>query len=157
MFDLFFDEKIDSGVQKLLELADYLENYVQDEEFDLEDFGHSYKKKELERRSCGTVLCACGHATKLWPRAFKVEATRDNPYEPYSLDITLKSNPGLQHINPFAKFFDISTTAAQYLFLDSSYLCGGTRKKVIARIRKFCVAKHFGLTIPESPDMSMSW
>ena len=112
---------------RLLKLADFLENKVPSKSFDLSLFVLG----RLDKNECGSAGCALGWCPKVFPRSkwsYELNEWGD-------LDLLYERK------YPYAGaqlFFGISKEASSYLFDPSYYAVGHTgRKEVISRIRSF--------------------
>lgn len=131
--------------QRLLKLADYLENNVKDERFDLEVIAITETCELPSQTSCGTAACAIGHMPQIFPRLCKyseidLELCKDEygPGNPYWLEVEGKGE--LSNLNDFKlaeELFGINEYEALYLFMPDSYNIRKGRKTVAKRIRKF--------------------
>ena len=110
--------------ERLTILADFLENKVKPNYFDL---GH-WATPGFTEQKCGTTACAAGWATVAFPgQGLKLV--------PRSLDMRILYKE-YTNLVAVACFFDIDMTTGTYLFLNLYYPPGRNQKKhVVARIR----------------------
>lgn len=115
--------------KRLLKLAKFLLT-VPEEQFNMKNWA---LKEKNGKPACGTVACACGWATTIpsfRKAGFRLVGTEFRP------DLEYK---GSYQFYAAAKFFDITTIEAEYLFHPCSY--GGNYnpkiKTVSNRIKKF--------------------
>lgn len=118
------------NAQRLLILAKHLEKHVPEREFDL-----GYWKKTSSE--CGTVACACGHATTIpafqeLGLVLEEGVDEDGP----TFNIKLGNEYGWMAV---AHFFDLNYSEAYYLFSSDEYEFEYevTPKTVAARIEEF--------------------
>lgn len=113
---------------KLLRIAYFLENYVQDDWFDLEVFA----EKGFEERKCGTVACVWGWCSQIeeWRDVIRLE-----PCSIYEDSLNVVYN-GKKNFRAAVDFFDIPFDHVEFLF-DPNYYKNTTKQDVISRIRKY--------------------
>lgn len=112
---------------RLTKLANFLEEYVQDDWFNLDDWATpGFTEKE-----CGTVACAVGWAPACFPNSgFELTPHPQYPYPKFE---------DLVGIAAAECFFDIDAKSAVYLFMSYSYPReeNTTKEEVVERIRTF--------------------
>lgn len=110
--------------KKLLKLANFLEYYIGNREFNL--------KIWREEKKCGTTACAFGWCPEIWRHsALKVVP---GTYDDWN---TIEYN-GYRGLRAAAKFFDITLDQAEYLFDFVAYRPDHSgRISVAKRLRKF--------------------
>lgn len=120
---------VDVGAERLRILADFLPS-VPVERFDIRDW------------ACGTVACACGHATT-------IPAFREAGLELVPVGVLGSGTKGLKFgkhrdFNAAAAFFDISSADTDRLFGQLSYGYGRkvTPADVAARIREHLATRR---------------
>jgi hypothetical protein len=119
---------------KLLELAGFLESYVQDEWFDL----NHWQQGGFSRRECGSVACAMGWATQLWPNEVVFNGFGE---------VSLAKNLLVTDYEVAIELFGISYLQSCYLFHPGYYPpFHRKRLNVVERIRGFVDNKGY---IPE--------
>ena len=118
--------------QKLLKLADFLENEVKDSWFALS----SWATKGFTKKECGTTACAAGWATVCFPKSgLRLQPIGDvvglnESHE--SQEMTIMGGPPAVR-----KFFGIDIDTYRHLFDQDSYPAGRDgRKNVVKRLRE---------------------
>jgi len=141
---------------RLLRLADFLENQVKDERFDLEVIAETESCQLPSQTACGTAACAIGHMPQVFPRACKYsdidpncldEVSEDNP-----VSLFVEGKKEFSNYEDFRlaeEFFGLNETEGLYLFMPDSYNIRKGRKTVARRIRKFVEEGQ----IPKDHDM----
>ena len=115
------------NAQRLLILAKHLDKHVSPSEFDL--VGWYYET------TCGTVACACGHATMIPAFAelgFRIVTLEGVMGPAYDLDFN-----GYRGWVAVGKFFDLCDADAAYLFSVMEYPRNTGPREVAARIEEF--------------------
>lgn len=125
--------------KRLLKLADYLENYVEDKSFNLSMWANSegiekVKKGKKTLMSCGTAGCALGHATDCFKNLkLAMEFAWSGPY------LTVKhTKTGSTDYLAAQEFFGINENDSYFLFNPWEYPDSHKSRKYVAkRIRRF--------------------
>ena len=119
---------------RLLKLADYLENKVKDEWLNM----YSWASKGFKTKTCGSTACALGWATVVFPEDLVLHGTNS----PLCVDFKKAAENVDSLINrPLAvavEFFGISAMDAEYVFMPDSYDVAGKylRPEVVRRLRE---------------------
>lgn len=120
--------------KRLLKLADYLENKVRDDKFDLWYFA----KKEIGAK-CISAACALGYC----PNIFKGVKLSWTDYSTLAAVIyTDKDGVAHEDLGAGTGLFDISSDACEYLFVSGSYPERYRGRKSVARRIKTFVATN---------------
>jgi hypothetical protein len=127
--------------ERLLILASYLEDKVQDKYFDFRYYvGKGFKgSPDL---SCGTTACGMGHATQIpefQEAGLKLKAFQ---YADKTWEVTIAYKGSLTSSEAGAIFFDVSMVEYSHLFIPNNNTRGdlpetATRLDLVNHIRKF--------------------
>jgi hypothetical protein len=132
--------------KRLLRLADYLDNHVKDERFNLEVIATTETCELPSQSACGTAACAIGHMPQVFSRHCKYSEIDPDCLEtvthdyPFTLEVEGKGE--LENYKDFTlanAFFGLNQYESQYLFMPDEYGARKGRKTVAHRIRKFVV------------------
>lgn len=114
--------------QRLLILAKHLDKHVESSEFSLD----SWKKTT----SCGTVACACGHATSIpafQEAGFRLELSMEEDFWKDYMPVY----KGWHGWKAVTVFFEIERDVAYHLFASGYYEGSPTSQDVAARIEEY--------------------
>ena len=114
-------------INLLIKLANHLLNVVKDGQW-------FFDSCIREINSCGTVGCALGHCTTIFPDDFKYKI-----YEDRVLNLCDRNGDNINTRNKLiryaADFFDISEDDSEYIFIEGAFRSPTvTRKDVVGRI-----------------------
>lgn len=129
------------GNERLLKLADYLENQAKDERFDLSLIAETNEQCEFpSKTACGTAACAIGHMPQVFPKhcKYQVPFWEDGYREDHRISLEVVGKGKLDNKSDFSlaeEFFNITSEQADYLFQPDSYGERKGRKTVAKRIR----------------------
>ena len=118
------------GRQRLLGTAEFLEDYVKDDWFDL---GY-WATDGFTEKKCGTTACAFGWAAVKYPRSLALFQT-----EGAITGVRLRNKPYFNNFLAAEMFYSISAKEARYLFSPDHYPVRkrDDRKYVANRIKNF--------------------
>jgi hypothetical protein len=124
--------------KRLLKLANFLENEITDDRFDLSNIAISSTGELPSKKSCGTTACAIGYMPCVFPKYCKYSNYK---YDKEYLTVSGKGQYSDLSNFLFAQcFLGITQAESSYLFEPYSYGVKKGRKTVAKRIRKFVEA-----------------
>ena len=117
-------------LDKLIQLADFLETEVEDSRFDM----FHWASEGFSQYRCNTAACALGWATVIWPDELKISDDNSIYYRP-----DLSSKYADWDFDAGAAFFNIMRLEARDLFDPTAYPApkAVTKAEVVKRIRDF--------------------
>lgn len=132
--------------ERLLKLADYLENKVEAKKFDLDyvvgntTYGDVVDKK-FTKHTCGTAGCAMGYMPEAFPRSFYYDVDeilnrmKIGIYSPTDCTImkVKKVNGSADIFYDIREFFGLTGAQFENLFMPDAYASGRRGKVSVAR------------------------